>query len=110
MHWRWSRREALKHGSLLGIVALVGAAGCRQEQASGPPSCTDTTGLTPAELTVRTALAYTDTSADAGRICTRCAQFVPSQNAPNACGSCKVLKGPISPLGSCRSFLAKAPS
>lgn len=49
--------------------------------------------------------AYSDTSADPAKKCAQCIQFV--AGAPDACGSCKVVKGPINPEGTCKLFVAK---
>ena len=43
---------------------------------------------------------------EAGKTCTNCQQFVPAP-AANACGTCKILKGPINPKGYCKSYVAK---
>jgi hypothetical protein len=97
-----SRRTLLRQAAALGAFALVGAA-CSKQPAS--LTCTDTTGLSPADVTVRTTLVYLDTSLEPGRTCSNCQQFIPG--APNACGTCKILKGPINPKGSCKSYVAK---
>lgn len=83
-------------------AAVAFAAACKK----GPPaSCGDTSGLTPDELTARNALAYTDRSLDAAQQCIKCRQYVPGKSV-DACGSCKVMKGPVHPHGSCRAFAA----
>jgi len=97
-----SRRDVLQRGAALGVLSVVGAAACGKPKAL---SCNDTTSLAPADLQVRTALAYVDVSMEPGKTCTGCQQFVPI--APNTCGTCKVVKGPINPKGNCKSFVAK---
>jgi len=37
--------------------------------------------------------------------CTACRQYVPASSS-DACGSCKIMKGPIHPNGTCRAFAA----
>jgi hypothetical protein len=103
MNEKFSRRDALQRGATLGVLALVGMTACGKKTMR--LSCIDTTGLAPADLQVRTALAYVDVSIDPAKTCTECQQFLPG--APNACGACKVVKGPINPRGSCKSFVAK---
>jgi hypothetical protein len=104
MQDKLSRRELLSSATTLGALAVFGAAACGKKAA--PLACTDTTGLTPADLSVRTALAYVDVSTEPGKSCLNCQQFIVPA-APGTCGSCKVLKGPINPAGNCKSFVAK---
>ena len=103
MDRKLSRRDVLQRSAAFGTLAAFAAA-CGKEQ---PPalSCTDTTALTPSELMIRTSLAYVDASVQPGKMCANCLQFLPS--TPNACGACKVVKGPINPSGYCRSFAPK---
>jgi hypothetical protein len=104
MDEKLSRRDLLHTSAALGAFAVFGSAACSKSPAS--LVCTDTSGLAPADLTVRTSLAYTDVSLEPGKMCSGCQQFVPSA-APSACGTCKVVKGPINPKGYCKSFVAK---
>lgn len=83
-------------------AALAFAAACKK----GPPaSCGDTSGLTPDELTARNSLGYVDRSPDVTRECTKCRQYVPAPSE-DACGGCKIIKGPIHPRGTCTAFVA----
>jgi hypothetical protein len=105
MNSKLSRREALSKTAALAWMAAVPAIGCGKEKPKAL-MCTDTTGLTPADLQIReTVLAYVDVSAIPGKNCANCQQFIPGP--PNACGTCKILKGPINPTGNCKSYLAK---
>ncbi len=64
------------------------------------------TGLAPADVAIRTqTAAYVEAAADVSKKCALCVQYVPA--APNACGSCKVVKGPINPEGGCKLFVPK---
>jgi hypothetical protein len=97
-----SRREMLK--STLGFVALVptwALIACK-----GKLACDDTTGLAPADLKQREDQNYLDTSADPTKVCDNCAQNQPAPKA-DTCGTCKVLKGPVNPKGSCKLWAAK---
>ena len=98
-----SRRDVLQQSAALSALAVFGVA-CGK---SAPPApiCTDTTGLAAGDVTLRTTLGYVDVSTQPGKTCLGCAQFV--AGAPNACGTCKILKGPINPGGYCKSFAAK---
>ena len=83
--------------------ALPGVAACSKK-----PSCSDVSGLSPDELRTRNDIAtYTETAPDPAKKCNLCAQWVPAPSA-NACGTCKVVKGPINPEGWCKLFVAKA--
>jgi hypothetical protein len=103
MDQKLSRRDVLQRGTALGVVALVGAAACGKEKKV--LYCADTTSLSAADAQIRMSLAYVDHSNDPRKSCANCQQFIPS--APDACGTCKVVKGPINPTGNCKSFLAK---
>jgi hypothetical protein len=98
-----SRRDVLQRSAALGALALSAAACGKKTPAL---SCSDTTGMAPADVQIRTTLAYTDYSTEPGKTCTGCQQFV-APPTPNTCGTCKVLKGPVNPAGYCKSFVAK---
>jgi hypothetical protein len=72
-------REAIQH------LAVLGAEACGKSQPLAL-ACTDTTGLSPTDQSVRTALAYVDVSTTPGKTCSTCQQFIPN-SAPNACGT-----------------------
>jgi hypothetical protein len=99
-----SRRDLLQQSATLGALAVFGAAACGKS--NQPLNCTDTTGLAPADVQMRTALKYSDASTQPGKTCSGCVQFV--AGPANACATCKVLKGPINPAGYCNSFAPKA--
>ncbi|CAN5249279.1 hypothetical protein BH09MYX1_BH09MYX1_12640 [soil metagenome] len=101
------RRDAVRHLAVFAASAIAPAwilEGCK----SGPKelSCADTTGLTPDEITMRTNLAYVDKATDTSKECVKCNFFKPA--APDACGACTLIKGPINPAGYCNSFVVKA--
>lgn len=98
-----TRRDLLQKTAALGLLTVVGAA-CGKSEPKGL-SCSDTTSLSAADASVRVSLAYVDKSTDPSKTCSGCQQFLPGP--PDACGSCKVLKGPINPKGNCKSFVAK---
>lgn len=104
MNDKLSRRAVLQKSAALGAFAVFGAGACNKQPAA--LACTDTTGLSPPDLSVRTSLAYVDNSVEPGKSCTSCQQFIPNP-AGNACGTCKVVKGPINPKGYCKSYVAK---
>ncbi|NUO51370.1 MAG: hypothetical protein HOV80_21155 [Polyangiaceae bacterium] len=96
-----TRRELLA-GGLRALTVLPAAMvfGC-----GGNVTCDDTSGLSPEEAKARTDQNYLDTGPDPVKHCELCAQWVAPAQA--GCGGCKVLKGSISPKGSCNLF-AKA--
>ena len=101
-----SRRELLQQSAVVGAFVTLGSAAVAACNKPAALSCVDTTGLSPTDAQIRTALAYVDTSADPAKVCSRCQQFIPPP-AAGSCGTCKVVKGPINPSGNCKSFVAK---
>ncbi len=103
MSERFARREALRRLVVLSAAAATPAwlVGCSKK-----PNCTDVTGLSPDDVTMRnTTAAYVDQAPDPAKKCSGCIQYTPA--APNACGGCKVVKGPINPDGWCKLYVAK---
>ena len=97
----FSRRQWLQ-GVGVGLVAigLPGLGACKKELA-----CSDTAGLSDAELAMRNAQAYQDKSPEADKLCVGCQLFVPA--SPTECGKCSLIKGPISPNGYCKAWVKK---
>jgi hypothetical protein len=104
MDEKLSRRDLLEQTAALGAFVAWGASACSKSPA--PFTCTDTTGLSPGDIQIRTSLQYVDSSTQPGKMCTGCQQFV-APAAAGTCGTCKVLKGPVHPNGYCKSFVAK---
>jgi hypothetical protein len=95
------RRRALQKialGALTLIPAASLACGKRLD-------CTDVAGLTPDEQEARRANVYVDKSPDPSKRCDNCGQYVAA--APDQCGGCKVLKGPVHPQGYCKLWVTK---
>ena len=97
---RLTRRDLLVQ-SAAGVFAALGASACQKKEFS----CSGAVGLTPDDLGVRTTLGYVDRSPDKNKACSTCTQFV--SVASDECGTCKVMKGPTHPEGSCKSYAAK---
>ena len=85
----------------MGTVALLSA--CAKEK---PFACISVDGLGADEILPRNRLAYTDVAADPNKTCATCQQFVPAPTG-SGCGTCKIMKGPVHPGGSCKSYAAK---
>ena len=69
-------------------------------------SCTDTSGLTDAEVTMRTTLNYVDWTPIEGKTCDNCALYVPPEGGAS-CGTCLTVKGPVHPKGYCDIWAAQ---
>ena len=96
-----ARREAMRRLVVLSAAALAPPwlAACSRK-----PSCQDVTGLTPEEVRARNETAkYVEQTMDATKRCSGCVQWIPA--APDKCGGCKVVKGPINPDGYCVLFV-----
>jgi hypothetical protein len=101
------RRSFVMLGGCLALPAgVLAATGCNRAQAM-PSSCTDTTGLSDDERAMRSTLSYVDRSSAPDRACKGCQQWsAPPEDGE--CGHCKLLKGPIHPMGSCKAFAPKS--
>jgi hypothetical protein len=98
-----SRRHAL--GSLLGVLGLpLLPVACEDPE---PVACTDTRGLTEADRALRATMSYVDRSPDPKKTCSSCQHWVAAAR-PDLCGSCKLIKGPFHPRGSCKVFAPTA--
>ena len=86
----------------LSTFSGVAALGCKKKQPEF--TCTDVSALTDVDRTARTTLMYVDRSQNPEKECGRCVQYL---EAPEGCGSCKIMRGPIHPNGTCKSFAAK---
>lgn len=95
-----TRRNMLRDTALLGLAGLVPASllACGKKELS----CSDTSGLSPAETSLRTSLAYVDKSGDTSKTCSNCTLYKAA--APEQCGSCNLVKGKIHPGGYCNSW------
>jgi len=107
------RRDATRRAlTVLGAVFVAPAAraACGGEVGGGGGdgqlSCTDTSGLEPAQVTTREQQAYVDHSPHADRNCANC-RFYTAAGA-DECGSCQVVQGPIHPEGHCNLWAAQA--
>jgi hypothetical protein len=106
------RREATRRMLfVLGAAAVAPSAltACGGEESgsgAGALRCTDTSGLQPAELTMRQSQAYADASPHSDKHCNNCRFYQAGQ--PNQCGGCQVIRGQIHPQGYCNLWAANA--
>jgi hypothetical protein len=94
-----SRRAFVATLSTFSGTAVIG---CKKKQPEF--ACTDVSALTDIDRSVRTTLAYADRTMNPDKECVRCVQYV---EVEQGCGGCKIMRGPIHPLGTCKSFAAK---
>lgn len=92
-----SRREFV---ATLSFLSTGAAAACSKKAQF---SCLEASSLTQADKEMRQRVGYVDTAPTPDRECSRCIQFI---EADQGCGTCKILKGPVHPNGTCRSFAA----
>ena len=96
-----TRRAALTRLIVLPVAVVLGC--------SRDPKCDDTSSLSPDDAKIRNEVAgYVEQSPDVTKHCSACAQYVTAK--ANACGTCKLVKGPINPGGTCKLFVAGTPS
>ena len=69
--------------------------------------CTDISGLTPEDKAARELAGYAERTLEADKTCERCQQWVEPKDSAS-CGACKLMKGPIHPLGGCKVFAKRA--
>ena len=84
-----------------GFLFLLATVSCKSKAFT----CTDVSKLSADEAQQRIALGYTDVTTDQKKTCANCQQYVA---ADEGCGTCKLLKGPIHPNGSCKVYALKA--
>lgn len=97
------RRVFLSNGLLAaGSVVLLPVIGCGG--GSDELDCSDVSALDAAAREARRSLGYVDRAPDASKRCSGCALFTAH---PGQCGSCSVVRGPISPDGTCTAFSPK---
>ncbi len=96
-----ARRQFLRDFAVALAVVPAAAIGCGGKKLT----CTDVSTLTPEEQQQRTTLLYVDTAKDPAKKCDACSLFKPA--APDQCGSCTAIKGPIHPQGGCNAWVAK---
>jgi hypothetical protein len=98
-----SRREVLRLMVIgAGALPVLGLSACG---GGGGPSCNDTSGLAASDADFRRAQGYVERSTREGRNCSGCNFYTAA--APEACGSCSVVRGPINPGGYCNLWVQR---
>ena len=122
-----TRRDFIQRVTLFGAAgigasSLLAACGGGEQPAATPSetpaappaeaptaesfTCTDTSGLSEAEVAARTNLHYVDESPQEGKTCDNCALYVAAAEGAQ-CGTCQTIKGPIHPKGYCDIWTAQ---
>lgn len=108
-----SRRDFVQRICLFGAASTV-LSSCgggetppdtSSEEEEAVLTCTDTSGLSEQDATLRATLNYVDISTVEGKTCDNCALYV-APEAGSGCGTCLTVKGPIHPLGYCDIWAA----
>jgi len=118
-----NRRQFVRRVGLCGLasVAAVYLPGCVGDQADeladkprrsidaareAADPCNDISQLTPDERAIRTTFNYEPRAKDPTKLCVSCNFWVPDPQG-GLCGGCTLIKGPIHPKASCRSWAEK---
>lgn len=88
--------------AMLTTFSGAAALGCRKKQPEF--TCTDVSALTEVDRNARSTMMYVDRSQNPDKECAHCVQYV---EADEGCGTCKIVRGPVHPRGTCKSFAAK---
>ncbi len=103
-----SRRQHLVQlglgASALAVAPALHACGGKKKEEK--LTCTDTTGLSPAEVEQRESAEYTDESPHERKKCDNC-NWYKVASPQGSCGGCTLLKGPIHPKGYCTLWAEK---
>jgi hypothetical protein len=100
MATRLTRRDVLTGSVGLVVLGTPLLAACDKAL---PISCTSVDSLKTDERATRESLEYVDISPKRDKNCENCRQWIPP-GEDGACGSCKVMKGPVHPRGHCRVY------
>lgn len=106
---KMGRRDAARRALMvLGAAAIAPSAlaACGGEEAAEELTCTDTAGLSPAEIQTRQSQNYVDHSPNENE-CSGC-RFYQAPQQEGTCGGCQVIAGPIHPDGYCDLYAAQA--
>ena len=111
-----SRRDFIQKLAALGTAGVVtpallaacgggdGAEG--RATAESGFSCTDTSGLTEAQIQQRQNANYVDDSPHEDKTCDNCQLYTAAEEGEQ-CGGCQVIPGPIHPKGYCDLWVAQ---
>jgi hypothetical protein len=109
---KMGRRDAARRALVvLGAAAVAPSAlvacGGEEEEGAGELTCTDTSGLSQAQLQTRQSQNYVDESPNPNEKCSNC-RFYQAPAQQGTCGTCQVIAGPIHPDGYCNLYAAQA--
>lgn len=104
-----TRRDFIGRALSIGAVGVVGtfAVACGKKKDGPADPCGDESGLSASEKTVRKSSSYVVKSPHQKKTCNNCTHWL-EPDAGKPCGSCKIVKGPISSPGYCNLWVKKA--
>ncbi|AKU94367.1 high-potential iron-sulfur protein [Labilithrix luteola] len=94
-------RRAFLSGGLKALAVLTVLPACKRD--NGPATCPDTGSLSNEDIEARKGLAYVEIATDSWRNCSMCRQYVRAPSS-DQCGTCRLMKGPIHPRGTCKAW------
>lgn len=114
---KFTRKDFLKRISMLfagvagagSIITACGGGEAPEAKKAAPPPkkkadpCSDYSGLTQAEIDIRSNFNYLKVSPDPAKLCDNCFYWTePEGDSP--CGGCTIIKGPIHAKGYCNQW------
>lgn len=99
---RPARRQAIRSLLIL-LPCSVLLCACRKQASV---RCDDLRGRSEGDQMARALQQYTDRAPSSERRCQVCDFWLPARD-PERCGRCRVLPGPVHPMGHCAAFVAK---
>jgi hypothetical protein len=101
------RTELGRRGFLQVVAGLAGTSviGCKKTPAVESLACTDVSTLAEPDRAARETAGYADRCPDPAKQCDACRYFV---STGAGCGGCKLVRGPVHPMGTCRVFAPRA--
>lgn len=102
------RRDVLAFGARLAGTGVLAALAAACSRSGGPldaaARCLDPNGLSAADRSLRSSVAYVDAATSPDRRCSGCAYF--TATPPSGCGTCQVVPGGVAAAGYCTAWTA----
>lgn len=103
-----TRKDFLKKLAGSSVAVAAGASlitACGESKPAKDP-CTDTSGLSESDKTMRQNLGYVEKTPDVSKNCKNC-QLYKMPEGGSKCGGCTLFGGPVTDNGYCNSWVAK---
>lgn len=91
------RRQLFVFGAV-GVATTLLSFACKKP----PLECNASGTISQRDSMLRATLEYAEATDRPDRTCVKCRQYVVAP--PDQCGGCKVVPGPINPVGTCKAF------